>query len=187
MQRNWKVGLGAGGWLVAAFFFAAYVYGLKPGDMVRSATAQSTIDNTATTNDNRLANSDNTLPTSDSKLPNSDNALILTHLCGVKPIGYESGLSTKTYSLAPLISSYSPLDVQLQSAERLIRGAIAPDSWRERGGTGVFSIDYPNQSIVVSQEERVHKKIEKLLASLEEFLNQGGRGVLVKLASAKYR
>lgn len=98
-------------------------------------------------------------------------------------VRYNTTLSTKVYSLSPLLNADQPVDEQLETIAKLIRESIAPDSWVERGGTATLTVYDSNRSFVVYQYGTEHDKIEDLLASVEKLANDKMRRVEYDVSS----
>ena len=80
-------------------------------------------------------------------------------------------VTTRTYSLASILSANQPAEEQYEAIETLIQKTIAPDSWGETGGMSIMI--YPAmQSLVINQRGIEHEKIGELLDTLSQHVNE---------------
>lgn len=91
------------------------------------------------------------------------------------------GRSTENYSIAELLAPHAVNEDQLKRIASLIRDTVAPDTWIERGGMSMILVDTSLSSFVVHQGKIEHKRIEDLLTSIQQLVNEQGVDVLDNL------
>ena len=90
----------------------------------------------------------------------------------VQPIRYDGRVVAKVYEVSdllfPLGADPSTTPPDFDSLSEMIKASVEPKSWDEVGGRGTISTMPNNLTLVISQTEKMHSRIAKLLQQIRQ-------------------